>query len=145
MTAKEYLSQAYHLDQRINSLIAQEDSLNGLATKCTSVMTGMPHSPNHGTSSMENAIVKIVDLQHEINDEIDRLVDLKVEIATVIHSMDNPEYSLLLEQRYLCFRTWPEIASQLGYSLRHTQRLHEEALANVQFEKRHGLSLFIPD
>ena len=42
MTAKEYLSQAYRLDQRIDSKIEQVASLNDLATKCTSTMTGMP-------------------------------------------------------------------------------------------------------
>ena len=33
MTAKEYLSQAYRLDQRIDSKIEQVASLNDLATK----------------------------------------------------------------------------------------------------------------
>ena len=33
MTAKEYLSQAYRLDQRIDGKIAQVASLNELATK----------------------------------------------------------------------------------------------------------------
>ena len=42
MKAKEYLSQAYRLDQRINSKIEQVASLNELATKCTSTITGMP-------------------------------------------------------------------------------------------------------
>ena len=35
MTAKEYLSQAHHFDQRIDAKIAQVASLNELATKCT--------------------------------------------------------------------------------------------------------------
>ena len=48
MTAREYLSQAYRLDQRINSKIEQLSTLNDLATKATSVMSGMPHNPNKG-------------------------------------------------------------------------------------------------
>lgn len=39
MTAKEYLGQAYRLDQRINSKIEQVSSLNELATK----MHDVPH------------------------------------------------------------------------------------------------------
>ena len=38
MTAKEYLSQAYRLDKRIDSKIEQLKSLNLLATKCTSTL-----------------------------------------------------------------------------------------------------------
>ncbi len=33
MTAKEYLNQAYRLDQRINAKLEQVSSLNQLATK----------------------------------------------------------------------------------------------------------------
>ena len=56
MTAKEYLSQARHIDLRINSKIQQVTSLNDLATKATAVLTGMPHSLNRATSTMEEAI-----------------------------------------------------------------------------------------
>ena len=59
MTAVEYLSQAYRLDLRINSKIEQVASLNDLATKASSVITGMPHSPNKGKSTMADAVDKI--------------------------------------------------------------------------------------
>lgn len=84
MTAKEYLSQARFLDDRINSKIQQISSLNELATKCTATISDMPHSPNSGGSTMADAVCKIVDLQEEINKDIDRLVDLKREIMGVI-------------------------------------------------------------
>lgn len=62
MTAKEYLSQAYRLDDRINSKIQQVDSLNLLATKCTSTISGMPKNPGSPVSRMEDVIVKIISL-----------------------------------------------------------------------------------
>ena len=129
MTAVEYLSQAYRLDIRINSKIEQVASLNDLALKATSVVTGMPHSPNKGKSSMADAIDKIIDLQEEINQDIDRLVDLKAEIVAVIKAVDNKEYQTLLEQRYLCYRTWESIAVNLGYSIHHIYKMHNLALA----------------
>jgi chromosome segregation ATPase len=110
MTAKEYLEQAYRLDQRINSKLEQVASLNELATKATSTLTGMPKNPNRATSKMADAVAKIVDLQAEINNDIDRLVDLKREIVGIIKTVNNPEYQTLLEKRYLCFDTWEQIA-----------------------------------
>ena len=131
MTAKEYLGQAYRLDQRINSKIEQVASLNELATKCTSSLTGMPRNPNRATSTMADAVAKIIDLQAEINRDIDRLVDLKREIVSVIKSIDNLEYQTLLEKRYLCFLTWEQIAVDMGYELRWLYRLHHRALDAV--------------
>lgn len=132
MTAKEYLGQAYRLDQRINSKIEQVASLNELATKCTSSLTGMPRNPNRATSTMADAVAKIIDLQAEINRDIDRLVDLKREIVSVIKSIDNLEYQTLLEKRYLCFLTWEQIAVDMGYDLRYLHKLHNRALLKVE-------------
>jgi len=131
MTAREYLSQAHRLDQRIDAKIAQVATLNELATKCTSTLTGMPRNPNRGTSTMADAVCKIIDLQAEINRDIDRLVDLKREMVAVIKAVENIEYQTLLEKRYLCYQTWEQIAVDMGYSVRQLYRLHDEALENV--------------
>ncbi len=131
MNAKEYLAQAYRIDQRINSKLEQITSLRELAVKATSTITDMPHNPTKNTDSMENIITKMVDLETEINDDIDTLVDLKREIISVIKRIQNPEYQTLLELRYLCFISWEQIAGDLGYSSQHIYRLHEKALNAV--------------
>ena len=132
MTVKEYLGQAYRLDQRINSKLEQVASLNELATKCTSTLTGMPRNPNRGTSTMADAVGKIVDLQAEINRDIDRLVDLKREMVSLIKAVDNTEYQTLLELRYLCFKTWEQISVDMGYSIQHIYRLREKAYDEIR-------------
>ena len=128
MTAKEYLGQAYRLDQRINSKLEQVSSLNELAKKVTTTLTGMPRNPNQATSMMPDAIAKIIVLQAEINGDIDRLVDLKRHMVMVIKAVNNPEYQTLLELRYLCFYTWEQIAVDMGYNVRHVYRIHDEAV-----------------
>lgn len=131
MTAKEYLSQAYRLDNRINSKIDQLASLNELAAKCTGSISGMPRNPNQDGSTMADTIAKIIDLQTEINNDIDRLVDLKRELVKAIKTVVNIDCQLLLEGRYLCYKSWEEIAVELGYDIRHVYRLHHQALSEV--------------
>ena len=132
MTVKEYLSQAKFLDQRINSKIQQVAALNDLATKATSTLTGMPRNPNHATSSMEDVIAKIIDLQAEINNDIDTLVDLKRSLSKTIKAVDSPEYQTVLEKRCLCFQSWEQIAVEMGYDLRWLYRIHGKALEEVK-------------
>ena len=132
MTVKEYLSQAKFLDQRINSKIQQVAALNDLATKATSTLTGMPRNPNHATSTMEEAIAKIIDLQAEINSDIDTLVALKRDLSATIKAVGNTEYQTVLEKRYLCFQSWEQIAVEMGYDLRWLYRIHGKALDEVQ-------------
>ena len=128
MTTKNYLSQARYLDMRIKSKLQQVESLNELATNCTSVLTGMPRNPGASTSRMADAISKIVDLQNEINRDIDTLVDLKKEITGVIKAVVKSEHQTLLEKRYLCFLSWEKIAVDMDYDLRYTHKLHIRAL-----------------
>lgn len=129
--ARFYLEQAYRIDQRINCKIEQVSSLHNLATKANSTLTDMPGSPNRNIHRMEDIIVKIVDLENEINHDIDMLVDLKSEIMQVIKKVDDLKLQTLLEQRYLNFRTWEQIAVDMGYNVRHLYRMHDKALKAV--------------
>lgn len=131
MTAKEYLSQAYRLDKRIDLKIEQLKSLNLLATKCTSTLSDMPKSQSISNSRLEDTVVKIVDLQEEINRDIDSLVDLKRDIVRTIKSVQNPEYQIILELRYLCFKTWEEIAVQMNCSIDNVFKIRKNALKSV--------------
>ena len=131
MTAKEFLSQAYRIDQRINSKLEQIQSLRELATKATATLADSPASGNRNVHSMSDIIDKMIDLENEINEDIDQLVDLKREIVTIIKRVQNPEHQTLLELRHLCFKTWEHIAVALGYSIQHIHRLHDAALRTV--------------
>ena len=135
MKAKEYLSQAYRLDQRIDAKIEQVMSLRNLAAKATSTLSDVAPSGTRNVHRMEDIIMKIIDLENEVNADIDHLVALKHEIVNVIKSVPNLEYQTLLELRYLCFKSWEQIAVMLGYDLRYTHKLHNRALEECKSVK----------
>lgn len=142
MNTKDYLAQAYRIDQRINSKLEQIVSLRELSTKATSTLSDTPPSGTRNVHSMEGIIVKMIDLEDEINRDIDTLVDLKIEFVSIIKKIENPEYQTLLELRYLCFKTWEQIAVEMGYDLRYIHKIHNRALENciINFKedtKRH--------
>lgn len=132
MTAKEYMEQARYLDMQINSKIEQIRNLNELATKATTVYSDMPHSPNRNTSRMEETVVKIIDLESEIDRDIDALVNLKREIMRVVNRIESAEYRTILEMRYLQFKKWEQIALLMSTDLRWAYRMHGRALNEVQ-------------
>ena len=128
LSAKDYLSQAHRIDQRINSKLEQVLSLRELAEKATSTLTDMPFGGTRNIHRMEDIIAKMVDLETEINTDLNGLVDLKHEIVTVIKRVTDPELQTLLELRYLCFKRWEEIAVAMSYSCQHIFRIHDLAL-----------------
>ena len=132
MTAREFLDRASKLDQRINSKLEQVSALNDLALKTTSTFSAMPHIPNRSHSGTADIIVKIIDLQNEINSDVDELVDIKQEIMKVIKAVDDTDCQLLLEMRYLCGRSWDQIAVDMGYGLDNIYKIHRCALQLVE-------------
>ena len=133
MSTKDYLSQAYRIDQRINSKLAQVMSLRDLLGKATGTLSGAPKAATPNPHSMEDTIAKMVDLENDINEDIDALVDLKAEIMRRIKRVENTEYQTILELRYLCFKRWEVIAVELGYDLRYLYKLHDQALDAFNF------------
>ena len=130
MRAREYLSQAYHIDQRINSKIEQVASLRDLSFKATATLTDMPGG-SRNVHSKESIVAKMMDLENEINADIDNLVDIKRDVVSMINSVDNKDCQLLLEMRYLCFMPWERIAIEMQRSLRSIYRLHDKALEKI--------------
>lgn len=130
MTAKEYLSQVRFVDRLVDSKLEQLTRLKESATKATSTISDMPRSDSSDLQSMETTIIKLIDMEREINADIDRLVDLKRATTIAIAALKNMEQRLVLEQRYLCYKSWEQIAADMCYSVRHVTRLHGEALKN---------------
>ena len=89
-------------------------------------------------SPMEDAVVKLIDLEYELNDDIDRLVDLKRDMANLIAKISDPSHRVLLEMRYLAGNTWEEIALKMDYDLRWVYRLHGRALQAVELIQGNG-------
>ena len=125
---REYLKQAYRLDQQIDSKIEQVASLHTLATKATSTLSDMPSGGSRSVHRMEDIILKIIAMENDINADIDALVDLKEDIRQLLKKVENAEYRCILEQRYVNYRPWEQIAVDMGYSLQHLFRLHNLAL-----------------
>ena len=136
MTAKEYLNQAFLLDQQISSKMAQLSSLQSLSMKVTTTYSDVPASGTRNVHQMEDVIVKIMEMQEEIDQDLEALVDLKAQILRTIKKVDNTECRVLLELRYLCFYTWEQIAVEMDCTINNVYRLHRKALNKVRVPDR---------
>jgi len=136
MSAHDYLSQAYRIDQRINSKLEQVISLRSLAEKAKSTLSKTPKAKDKNLHYMEDIVIKMVDLESEINRDLNRLIDLKHEIMTMVKCVELVELQTLLEMRYLSFKSWEQIAVELHFELRHVYRLHGKALSEVEIIRR---------
>jgi len=133
LTAKEYLSQAFILDKRIQVKERRLEWLKNHASYVSNNLTEVVKFSLSHRSAVEEAVVKIVDLEKELMNDINKMIELKKEIAYIIRSVNNIECETLLEMRYLTFMNWEEIAAQLNYSNHYIYHLHRKALTLIKF------------
>ena len=131
MTAKEYLGQAYRLDQRINSKLQQVESLRSLTRKVTASYDGETVFHTRNVTSLEDTIFRLMEAEEELNRQIDELVVLKMDISRMINRVRNESLRLILEKRYLCFLHWDQIAAEMHYSRRWVLKRHARAVEVV--------------
>ena len=132
MTAKEYLSQVYWLNRIINNKLEQKEELEALAERTTVDISQEKVSGGNITKSpMEDTAVKLIDLSHQINDDIDELINLKKEIAGIIKKVGDYRYKTILEMRYLKGKLWDDVSEDIGFDKRWVMRLHSRALDKV--------------
>lgn len=132
MTAKEYLSRAYRIDQRINAKLMRISELRALAQKCTVAYGGERVSHTRNVASLEDSVMKIMEAEKELDAQIDLLVDTKKEIESVIERVPDADSRLLLEMRYLAMESWTEISRQMNTYRMRVYRLHDKSLELVE-------------
>lgn len=133
MNAKQYLRQVRRLDNAVNAKLEQVEVLRAITTRMTANLTTDKVQESKSHDKIEKLIVKIIDLEREITDDIDKLIDLKREIMNKIDSIQNDDYKLLLTLRYLNFKTWEQIAVEMEFTFQWVHELHRRAL--IVFEE----------
>lgn len=132
MTSKEYLRQAYRLDQRINSDIEEVARLRAMAK---SISTPAWHekvqSSKPGDAPYIRCLEKIFSLEQRINEEIDTLVDLKEQMREVIANVKDTDERMVLRYRYIHNFTWEQIGTELNADASTVRRWHGNALGHV--------------
>lgn len=108
------------------------NSLRTLASKVTTTFGEERVKSTKKQSPMEEIIVKLVDLENEVNEDIEELIKLKAEIIETISQVDDPIHQLVLQMRYTEGKTWEDVAFNLGYNKRTIFKIHGKALKKIE-------------
>lgn len=133
---KQFLNQAYRLREYI---AVQEEQLSHLRDRADQIIpkpdiTGV-HKNNSYGEGVEKILCQIVDLEAEITEDIGKMVEAMKQIKTAIATVDDVTLRILLEMRYLNFKTWEDIADELYYSKRSVYRLYNQAIEKIHISK----------
>ena len=133
MKSEELLEQVKKLDQLIDAKLSERERLKEIATNIIPrPLDDMPHS-NTGMVSrtMEDAIINLIMLEQELDKLIDKYVDYKKHIVSLLEQLPEKEYGVL-HKYYIKRMTLEDIAEKMGYCERQISRIKKKALENLE-------------
>ncbi len=130
--AQLYLEQVEMLDAIIQNKLIEQRQWKELALNITANMDGERVQSSGSKSKMANAMDKCLDMESEIDEAVDRLVDLKREVIGVLEQLDSPTEYRLLHKKYIQFIDLIDIAAEWGKEYTTITTAHGRALAHVQ-------------
>lgn len=136
MTTKEYLNQIIRLNRMINNKLVEIQQLRDLALGISSISTGERVQSTPDFDKIGSKMAKIDELEKNLDETIDKYVDLKNRIIGQIESMEDEITYNILFSRYIEKKQFELIAIEMEYSWRQIIRLHGKALK--QFEEKFG-------
>ena len=128
---KTYLQQYISANIAINGGLDELIRLRALAERVTASMNGQPKGSQ---GSREEVLCKMVDLEGEIDQRIQKMVALRKKIEQEISQLQDQRYRSLLQLRYFNGWTLEKISGEMGYSSRQAVRIYNQALKQFQKE-----------
>ncbi len=128
--AKEYLQQLHKADTIIGQRIREKNELRARLSNIGSLDYSRERvrTSTRGRAGYEQQIIKIVDLENEIDCLIDAYDDLRHKIIGQIHDLNNADQIKVLYRRYVLCEKFEEIADGLSFSVRNVYEVHSHGL-----------------
>ena len=132
MTAFEYLSQFGYNDRKIKLILMELEELRSKAISITSAGNGEKVSYTKSTeASFEKVLELIWEREQKIAEELNRLEQKQTEIKETIETVANADERAVLLCRYCYYKTFYEIAIELGYCEKTIRNIHKRAMNHV--------------
>ena len=132
MTAKEFLGGIAELEKEIVRKKQRCKTLRDVATN-TSVNNSTENiQKSKEKSPLENIMVKIIDLDREIEADEGTLVDLKAELWEQLDKLADETQKRILWLRYVNRKSWRHIASEVHFTSRYVFKLHIKAIEELE-------------
>lgn len=129
MTAKEYLNEVNNYRRIIRSIELQIEEARHQATQIRAIVYDKDRvQTSPSASAMDQFIMRLDELGDRY---VTNLIKYRAEIdkrSKMINALPNPTHAQILRLRYINGLKWKSICVEMGYTFRHTTKLHGYAL-----------------
>lgn len=132
MEARTYLERVGKLNKLIENKLKEAEQWKAMAESTSRGISGERVQTSPSPHRMEDATIRFVEIEKEINQMIDKYIDTKQDIIKTIEMVEDASLYDLLHKKYIDGIPLTEIAIICDWSWESTKRKHKKALRIVQ-------------
>ena len=127
---REWLNRAFYAEKKLNALLHKRECDRQRARRITAAIDGNDKGKSDSRSNgTEEALFKLLGSDEEYSTYLKEYLDIRHEIETAIHTLENPELEAVLIYRYLDFvPSLERIAEKMSYSYETIKNKHKKGL-----------------
>ena len=130
MTPKDYLDKCRRLELNVREAQSEYEML--YATMLSAVQHKQDPVTSTPTRGIEDKYLELAERSSDVNRAIDAKVDYTLKVSAELDQMKDDKLRCLLRDRYICCKSWEQIAVDMGYVIRRVYQLHGEALREFE-------------
>lgn len=131
MSAIEILAEYVRLRKKIRLLQVQVDIKRELAEALSGWPEGDRVQSSHEPDRIGRAVADLADRENELIGLKLEAIDRMEEIEGLLRELENPDYALVLEYKYVRGESWDDVAESMNYSTRWVQELKRKAIKEL--------------
>lgn len=132
MNTRQYLRQVNVINRKIENKDEERYKLRQLAERLSSPTTGEKVQTSHKPDAMADTVVKIVEVEQEINDLVLDLLSIQGEVISTIEMLPNQNWIDVLHKQYIERKSMSEIADEMKYSVDYVKHMSQVATNHVK-------------
>lgn len=140
MTVEQWLKRAQFIEMELKTLNEMYQEELDKVTSITPKLSGMSSSGTKDPHKLD----AFAQLSYEIDQQRNKLLAAKAEIIEVINTLQDGRYREILSLRLIMGKRWEEIAKEINYCEKHTQRMYRKAIKDITPEVMRRMSFYVP-
>lgn len=130
---REWLNRAFYAEKKLNALLHKRECDRQRARRITAAIDGNDKGKSNSRSNgTEEALFKLLGSDEEYSSYLKEYLDIRHEIETAIHTLEDPEIEAIFTNRYLSYMKLEENSMNIRYSIDTIKRKHRKGLDKIK-------------
>lgn len=132
MRAKDYLMRLLYAERQVIYLTAEAERMDSQIMRITQILRDNSGGQSGHGDGKASAIASLIDIRDGLLADIATIAAVKPQVMLIIKQIQSQKQREVIFRRYVSAQSFDDIATAMGFCVRHVLSLHGKGLMAVQ-------------